>query len=188
MCNAEMIYFGSWKLSIMVFVSCGWCVSQRWYIGSGRSGHIVAWMAASKSKAKKEVKKFPEVKRRPAARKRSGKPNWDSWNKKRRTLARANARRRQGLPLTRIHGKQKPKSVRKTRVVQRAVRADWAENDRGTESRSVQTDYQFFSLAELSDSPWEESEAESRFTDDVTYLDTEDSSADGYWSDKAWSV
>ena len=41
---------------------------------------------------------------------------------------------------------------------------------------------------ELSDSPWEESEAESRFADDVTYLDTEDSSADGYWSDKAWSL
>ena len=145
-------------------------------------------MAASKSKAKKKVKKIREGKRRPAARKQSGKPNWDSWNKKRHTLARANARRRQGLPLTRIHGKQKPKSVRKTRVVQRAIRADDGENDRGTESRSVQTDYQFFSLAELSDSPWEESEAESRFADDVTYLDTEDGSADGYWSDKAWSV
>ena len=72
--------------------------------------------------------------------------------------------------------------------MQRAIRADDGENDRGTESRSVQTDYQFFSLAELSDSPWEESEAESRFADDVTYLDTEDGSADGYWSDKAWSV
>ena len=70
----------------------------------------------------------------------------------------------------------------------RSPGCDDAENERGTESRSVQTDYQFFSLAELSDSPWEESEAESRFADDVTYLDTEDSSADGYWSDKAWSV
>jgi len=142
-------------------------------------------MATSKSKAKKGAKKIRQVKRKPAARKRqSGKPNWDSWNKKRRTLATANARRREGLPLTRVHGKQKPKSCRKTRVVQRAIRAE----DLGRESRSVQTDYQFFSLAELSDSPWEESEAESRFADDVTYLDTEDSSADGYWSDKAWSV
>ena len=69
-------------------------------------------------------------------------------------------------------------------MVQRAIRPE----DLGRESRSVQTDYQFFSLAELSDSPCEESEAESRFADDVTYLDTEDSSADGYWSDKAWSV
>ena len=73
-------------------------------------------------------------------------------------------------------------------MVQRAIRTDCSDTERASESRSVQTDYQFFSLAELSDSPWEESEAESRFADDVTYLDTEDSSADGYWSDKAWSV
>ena len=52
----------------------------------------------------------------------------------------------------------------------------------------MQTDYEFFPLAELPDSLWEESEAESRFADDAMYLDTDDSSADGYWSDKAWSV
>lgn len=162
------------------------------YIGPGSvriKGCPGVQMAGTKPKAKEVAKNKREVKKRPAARKRqSGKPNWDAWNKKRRTLATANARSKQGLPLTRVRGKQKPKSVRRTRVVQRAIRADCSDTERVSESRSVQTEYQFFSLAELSDSPWEESEAESRFADDATYLDTEDSSADGYWSDKAWSV
>ena len=144
------------------------------------------WLRSREVSKKKKLKKKQAPKKRPAARKRqSGKPNWEAWNKKRRQLATANARRRKGLPLTRLNGKQKPQSARRTRVVQHAIRVDCSENDCGTESRSVQTD---LTLAELSDSPWEKSEAESRFADDVTYLETEDSSADGYWSDKAWSV
>ena len=96
------------------------------------------WLHRSR-KLKKAPKRYGRSSGNRPPKRQSGKPNWDSWDKKRRTLATANARRREGLPLTRVHGKQKPKSCRKTRVVQRAIRAE----DLGRESRSVQTDYQF---------------------------------------------
>lgn len=146
-------------------------------------------MAAKSQAAKEKAQKKQTPKKRPAASKRrSGKANWEAWNKKRKKLATANARRRQGLPLTRLKGKQSPQTAHRTRVIQRATRVDSSSEDCGTERRSVQTDFPDLTLAEFSDAPWEESEAESRFADDATYLDTEDSSADGYWSDKAWSV
>ena len=72
-------------------------------------------------------------------------------------------------------------------MVQRAIRIESEDSPCRAESHAQAHD-EFLPLSELPDSPWEESEAESRFADDATYLDTEDSSADGYWSDKAWSV
>ena len=51
----------------------------------------------------------------------------------------------------------------------------------------MQTDFQFYALADLPDSPYEGAESSMETMDDE-FLDGLDSSDDGFWSEKAYSV
>lgn len=77
-------------------------------------------MAMGKSVKEERLEVKPlEKKKRP-----SGKSNWASLNKQRKDRAMAVARRKQGLPVTRLRYKQSLPPVRSGRVIQYAVRAD----------------------------------------------------------------
>jgi len=53
------------------------------------------------------------------------------------------------------------------------------------ESQATQTNAQFYTLADLPDSPYEESDSGQSFLDDVNISP---SSEDRFWSEKAYSI
>ena len=66
----------------------------------------------------------PEVKPVAKKKRRSGKSNWASLNKQRKERLMALARRKKGLPVTRLRYKQSLPARRSGRCIQRAIRAD----------------------------------------------------------------
>ena len=86
--------------------------------------------------------------------------------------------------MTRLRAKQTVRPLSKGRTIQRAKRLEEPEGQVEVESKATQTDAQFYTLADLPDSPYEESESGHSFLDDVNISP---SSEDGFWSDKAYS-
>ena len=73
----------------------------------------------------------------------------------------------------------------KGRTTQRAKRVEEPEGQVELESKATQTDAQFYTLADLPDTPYEESESGQSFLDDVNLSPC---SEDGFWSEKAYSI
>ena len=168
-------------------------------------------MAASSSSKKRSPSKKKESDAKKAAPKakssRSGKSNWAKVNQERKARVAAKKRRELGLPVVRLRSKQTVSLPAKGRTIQCAKRVDdeaslshppsqekvlaetkGAQNNcQVLKTKGVQTEYQFYTLADLpgSDSLHEESESGSSFVDDVIQSPSSD---DGFWSEKAYSI
>ena len=118
-------------------------------------------------------------------KRRSGKSNWVKHNQQRQKVIQQKKRRKQGLPVTRLRAKQTVRPLSKGRTTRRAKRVEEPEGQVELESKATQTDAQFYTLADLPDTPYEESESGQSFLDDVNLSPC---SEDGFWSEKAYSI
>ena len=96
-------------------------------------------------------------------KRRSGKSNWVKHNQQRKKVMQQKKRRKQGLPVTRLRAKQTVQPLSKSRTIQRAKRVEEPEGQVELESKATQTDAQFYTLADLPDTPYEESESGQSF-------------------------